>query len=45
MTYIKPEIVSFTSAELSDELIAAACSVYHSNCSCGGNHCPCNRMK
>ncbi len=42
MLYVKPEIVSFTAEELSEALIAAACSTYYGNCSCGGGHCPCN---
>ena len=42
MVYIKPVIVSFTAEELSDEIIANACSTYSGNCTCGGYHCPCN---
>ena len=43
MVYIKPRIMSFTAEELSDEIIASACSKYYNNCSCGGIHdCPCN---
>lgn len=42
MKYKKPEILSFTNEELSESIMAGACSTYHSNCSCGGYHCPCN---
>lgn len=43
MKYVKPEVKTFTNDELSEVIMANACTTYQNNCSCGGNHCPCNQ--
>ena len=45
MKYVKPQIKTFTNDELSEIIMANACSSTNIVCSCGGNHCPGNGKK